>query len=997
MRAARTLLLLSLLPLLAEAQAAGRDPLVRVEPPSPNAEAPWKQVRGEQLSFVERLKEWGIQVEVERKEELPIEQSPNLFTFKVSWESPTKTKIELGLKTPENPLKESASFSYEAVFAENGLDSSSTKGEWECNGQKFSGGITSDVQRGLGYEFGFEIERAYLALKGKFESTAPELVSYAAEVSLTKLYNAAQGLAGAANPASNVKIKIDPLKYLRRFREFAPRFVDVASRPANAAANAVAIQFNPVLLAAAVADDVSLWSRQKAALSVRQALQEESPKGVKIHFNDRLLAELLQKSAAAEGRAGLHALADALEQAADPRTRATLVGAYLRQLKRSYRAGQTSRAAPAVTLVSLRSLVTRAEPFAATWNDLPADLRLPGGIARVVGYQLDPAHDDVLLIGERISGAPALTLDDLIVGVRTVWKENATPFCSLDPDPAEVGGDQHVRVSGVPADSGFALAMLEADYLMKRMLAGLVKVESPGYEAYLDMIRQRVKEGLTKLGSNRFWFYPTPLQTGDLSLSPDGSVVLFNTGMQVLSEQMVLSREALTGTGNVDATADQWAAGLTKALPDLEPRHPEYQHLHGLFDLVLLAKTWQKLQVDSPWIARLTALPVRKVTVPASYKGVRVEVAVDGAPGGGFVLRGGVHVRTAASLHACLVDEQPGLATMREAAGSSEGMLRPVPGGGLVLPAGPRRQAATMDVDAVLQLLRRNEMESAAAALQKLIQADPFDPDPWCLRAILGLQKREYEAALSDAARALDLDPENPGTVLLASSLRCQAHLLTGRAETALADVDAAIRQLPDSSRAHQLKGDALVTLGRKTEARSAYRQALKLDPESVLANVSFGLLEISEGWVVRGKKLIEKAQSLTKGGTDLPAVKAALALAEMGVAVLGDAEAHLSASRRLAEEVLAAPGADPSSRLKALAVQVLLALGRDDVAAAEGYVQQGLTLAPASPALLLLMATWAREAKKDDVARRYLDRAQKVAPEDPAVKSLSRTLGGTR
>jgi predicted Zn-dependent protease len=148
---------------------------------------------------------------------------------------------------------------------------------------------------------------------------------------------------------------------------------------------------------------------------------------------------------------------------------------------------------------------------------------------------------------------------------------------------------------------------------------------------------------------------------------------------------------------------------------------------------------------------------------------------------------------------------------------------------------------------------------------------------------------------------------------------------------------------------------------------------------------------------VVRGKKLIEKAQSQTRGGTDLPAVKAALALAEMGVSVLGDAEGHLSASRRLADEVLAAPGSDPSSRLKALTVHLLLALGRDDVPAAEGYVQQGSALAPASPALLLLMASWAHEAKKDDAARRYLDRAEKVAPEDPAVKNMSRTLGGSR
>ena len=45
----------------------------------------------------------------------------------------------------------------------------------------------------------------------------------------------------------------------------------------------------------------------------------------------------------------------------------------------------------------------------------------------------------------------------------------------------------------------------------------------------------------------------------------------------------------------------------------------------------------------------------------------------------------------------------------------------------------------------------------------------------------------------------------------------------------------------------------------------------------------------------------------------------------------------------------------------------------------------------------LLMVAGWAHEAKKDDVARRYLDRAEKIAPGFPPVKEMRRILGGTR
>ncbi len=977
------------------ALAAGRDPLVRVEPPSPTIEAPWQQVRGEQLSFLERLnEEWGIAVTIEHKDQLAIEKSPNLVTFSMSWVDMSKFKVAFGIRTPENPRNERASFSFAGTFSGTEPTETTTKGEWESNGVKLSSALTSDDQRGLGYEFGGAITRAFVTLRGDFKSKAPELVSYAAEVSLAKLYNFVQGVTGASDRASNIKVKIDTERFVRRFAQEVPHFVDLASPSAREAANTVKIQFNPILLVAASTDDVSLWSRQKAVVSVRQALQEELPKGVKIAFNDNLLSELLHKGNPIENRVGMIRLADALEQTTEPEVRAKLVGAYIRELKTGYQAGRQTRTPGALTLVSLRALVTAAEPYAETWNDLPAELRTPGGVARVVGYQLDQAHDDVLLIGEVIPGAPALTIDDLVVGVRTVWQENATPFVSLDPDPADIGGKQHVRVGGVPTDSGFALVMLDADYLMKRMAAGLVPVESPGYQSYISLLRHEIEQGGTGEGDNRFWFYPSPLQTGDIELSPDGTIVLFNTGVQVLSEQMVFSHEGILGTGNVDATSDQWAAGLTKALPDLETRHAEFQHLHGLFDLVLLAKIWQRLKVDSPWIARLAALPYQKVKLPSVYNGIQVKVLEDQEKE--YFLFGGVNVRTAANPRAWLVADQPALAAVRTAAADRVGTLvRPVLGR-VVLPAGSRRQGSTLDVAAVLALLRRGDTARASIELQKLIEADPFDPEPRGLRAMIDLQLLAYEAALANAKHALDLDPDNPNTVLLASIVRFQAHYLTGRTDAALSDIELAIQQLPDSPRARILKGDALFELERIPEARAEYRKALQLDPQSVMANVSFGLLEISQGWVVRGKKLVEKAQLQMKVEADVPSVKAALAIAEFGVAVLGDAEVHLTAARQYAVEVLDNPASDPLSRIRALNVQTLLALGRDDLPAADGFVQQALNLAPFNLGPLLLMVNWAHDLKRDDVARRYLARAEKIAPEFPAVRKFRRLLGAT-
>ena len=969
-----------------------RDPLVRVEPPSPSFEAPWQQIHADQLSTADRLRDFGVSLEYQRKENIQIENTPDYLRFDVSLEA-DKLKVWLGVRTPDNSV-ESGSFMSQIVFSEEGM-STETKAEYEVNGQKFGGEMLSDPGRGLQWSsLSYEFSRAFAALKVGLKPGAGGVsLSHSVEFSLAKLCNLVRGIEGRTDLQYDIKIKIDTDKFARQVVREAPQFIRFANQTAADAANTVRMQFNPLLLVAAISNDASLWSRQKALVEVRKSLGNELPKGVKIQYNNSLLAEMLRKGSSDNDRDALRQLADALENTAESAKRAKLISNYIRRLKANFGASKQTRTAKDVRLVSLRELVTSAEAYASNWDELPPELLAPGGISRVVGFTLDSSSDDVLLIGEVVPGAPRLSIDDLVAAVRSVWKENATPFCSLDPDPENIGGDQRVRVSGVPADSGFALAMLEADYLMKRMIADQVKVESPGYVSYIDLVRNVIRKKKDRESANRYWLCPCPLQTGDIVISPDGRVVIFNSGIQVLSEQMMISHDGLVGAGHVDETADRWAAGLTQALPDLERRYPEYQHLHGLFDLVLLSKTWQKIGSDSQWIARLAALPCRKVSVPTTYKGITVERTLDQAGTITCVFRGGVRVRTAASPRAIIVTDQPGFAAVRSSVRDGATRIsRPVQGGELVLPAGSHRQQFTIDVATILALMRQGEETKASAGIQKLITADPFDPEPWCLRAMVHIQSRAYGAALADANHAIELDPDDPDNLLTASAISSNAHFLTGRAEESIADMDRALRVLPDSSRAHILKGDALAELDRTEEARASYKNALQIDPQSVQANVSLALLDLSDGRVVTARKLIRKARAQTKLEGDLPAVIAAMALAEIGVAVLGDADSHFATAGDYAAKVLADPAADPLSRVRCLLVQAVIALSRDDIQAADGYVQKATKLVPMNPMPLLMLASWMHDQKKDDAARRYLEQAARIAPDHPEIGKL-RTL----
>ncbi len=960
-----------------------------VAPPSP--ETNWTKVREKQVTFAQTMEEWGIGFEIEHKDEIEMENSPDLLNFTMGWESFDKIKIGIGFKTPANPLGEKFGFTYSGEFSPE-VTKSATKGEVEFpNGIKFSGGITTDSQRGLGYELGYELEKAFVALKGTLAGNVKELTSHKIEVSLTKLYNFLGGVENKEE-GTNVKLVLDPEKYIRRFIQFAPKFIELAENPGKEAVNAVVFSCNPVLVNAAISNDASLWAKQIATVNILQALKDEVPKGVKIKYNENLLTELLLKGKSHSNGNRLNELAENLLKNDDPDMRNGLVKTYINQIKKDANANKQTHSPKTIALISLRTLVTKAEEYIGNWTNKPTELNSPGNISRIVGYKIDKTHNDILLIGEKIEGSPLLTLDDLIVGIRTVWKEDGTPFCSLDPDPVDICGEQHVRIGGIPPDSHFAQTMLDADYLMKKMLAGVVAVKSLTYIKFQDLIKQNSSFGDSGDVSSRFWFYPAPLSSGDIEISSDGTVILFNAGIQVLSEQMVVSHEGLVGTGKVDDTFDQWAAGLTKALPELEKEYPEYRHLHGLFDIVLLAKTWQKLDIDTSLISRLASLPYVQTKIPSTYKGIQASYILSGNIN--LFLCGGVKVRANANSHSWFVNDQPAYTSLTASASEMNGETqRSLNIESILIPAGSVRGSNLTDASTILALLRTGATAQAQLGLNKLIAADPHDPELWCIQALLNLQTQQYNVAIANAKQAIELEPENLSSVSFANLIMFQAHYLSGKTDLALIDANEAASAIPESPNAHIFKGDLLVALERVPEARAEYLKALELDSASVIAKVNYGLLLISEGWVVKGKSFIDKAKISMKAGMEIPRVKSAMAMTELGMAVLGNEETHFANAGKYADEALADPASDPTTRMFALIVKATLALGKNQINEADDFVSQAMKIAPTNPGPLLMMVEWQHSEKNDVSARKYLDKAELIAPDYPAVKKYRELL----
>ena len=135
-----------------------------------------------------------------------------------------------------------------------------------------------------------------------------------------------------------------------------------------------------------------------------------------------------------------------------------------------------------------------------------------------------------------------------------------------------------------------------------------------------------------------------------------------------------------------------------------------------------------------------------------------------------------------------------------------------------------------------------------AAALQSLsinttpVSAEPdkltsLDARAYNRRGLAHISTRNYEQAMIDFNKALDLDPD----YVEAYTNRCTAHLLMRNYGQALVDANRSIAEAPDFVASYVNRGIAHTGLRRYVAALNDYLQAMELDPLNVYAHYNKG------------------------------------------------------------------------------------------------------------------------------------------------------------
>jgi tetratricopeptide (TPR) repeat protein len=414
--------------------------------------------------------------------------------------------------------------------------------------------------------------------------------------------------------------------------------------------------------------------------------------------------------------------------------------------------------------------------------------RTVGGLTRVRGF-VQAASGELYLIGLQEAGRLPIPLDDLAVALRAVYADSLVPFISLDPDASNPAGPQRVRIGGLPPElrsTGYVRAMLEADYLMKKINLGRTQPKLAGFKRWVDILGEGSHEGTT--WRNRMWLSPLSQPAGDVLVArQDGGVaVLFESHTQVQSEEMKVVNDNLAGTGETSPESEAAAGQYTSHFDELSAEFPEFARLQGVFDITKAAVALKSFGVKSPSIDALLTLKPAAVDVPVTYAGIGPEIVANGTirVSGGATSGSRVYSR-AAIVTSCL-------SPLLEAAGHADSAHITIPAEfevDVATAAGFKVEQYVADAHRAVEAGDLNgAMDSASAVLE----IDPDHPDALSIRVALRKYVGQIREALADCDRLVKVKPE-------AYATRALLRAGIGDAAGERADLAEALRLAPDS------------------------------------------------------------------------------------------------------------------------------------------------------------------------------------------------------
>lgn len=208
-----------------------------------------------------------------------------------------------------------------------------------------------------------------------------------------------------------------------------------------------------------------------------------------------------------------------------------------------------------------------------------------GGISQLLGFVIDSAAGDIIIIGVSDKREKPISLSDLSVALRGAFVIKKWPLVSIDRTPeTDVNGLQKIRFEGCQPGNAFADDLLAADVLLKYLALGKTDASLWGVKSYFDLCAEKSTSEQYDLINSLFWF----VAEGYSSLERQSNVFVIRS-FQLGVRNQVLNPEFFTNSNKQVMPGDVFAKSLSTNMMDLSMYFPELKRLYALYSLVAVA------------------------------------------------------------------------------------------------------------------------------------------------------------------------------------------------------------------------------------------------------------------------------------------------------------------------------------------------------------------------------------------------------------------------
>jgi tetratricopeptide (TPR) repeat protein len=138
----------------------------------------------------------------------------------------------------------------------------------------------------------------------------------------------------------------------------------------------------------------------------------------------------------------------------------------------------------------------------------------------------------------------------------------------------------------------------------------------------------------------------------------------------------------------------------------------------------------------------------------------------------------------------------------------------------------------------------KDEYDKAIADYNRAIELSPNSQGAYMTRGMTYFTKREYDKAIADINRVIELNPKNDS----AYNKRGAAYIFKGGFDEAIADFNRAIELNPDNELAYLNRGYAYKAKGEYGQAIADYNRAFELNPKNVITLRALGAVKFDAG-----------------------------------------------------------------------------------------------------------------------------------------------------